>query len=54
MLLTMAYEPTSGFFKLNNGTELKINCDKSNWLDLVLCSIFGVSEHMNEIDNAGF
>jgi hypothetical protein len=57
MLFTYAYEPYSGSFKLKNGTKLKINCYKSNWLRLDLyglMSIFGVSEHLDKIGDAGF
>jgi hypothetical protein len=45
--------PSSGCFQLKNGTELQINCEQSNKLDLYW-SIFGMLEHMDEIDNAGF
>jgi hypothetical protein len=56
MLWTDAYDkPSSGCFKLNNSTELQINCDKSNWLNLgYYYSIFGVSEHLDKIADAGF
>ena len=55
MLVTYAWKPISGCFKLNNGTELHINCDKSNWLYLDgWYSIFGVSEHLDKIGDAGF
>jgi hypothetical protein len=56
MLLTVAWDtPISGCFILNNGTQLQINCYKSNWLYLGygVC-IFGVSEHLDKIGNAGF
>ena len=53
MLCTYAYKPSSGCFKLNNGTQLQINCDKSNRLDIGF-SIFGVSEHLDKIGDAGF
>jgi hypothetical protein len=54
IVFTRAYTPYSGSFKLNNGIQLKINCDKSNWLDLERYSIFGVSEHLDKIGDAGF
>jgi hypothetical protein len=54
MLFTWAYWPSSGCFKLNNSTELQINCDKSNWLNLGYYMLFGVSEHLDKIGEAGF
>ena len=55
MLFTWAdKQPSSGSFKLYNGTQLQINCDKSNWLDIGEYSIFGMSEHLDKIGDAGF
>jgi hypothetical protein len=57
MLLTRAYDtPFSGSFLLNNGTKLKINCSKRNRLYLAGYGvyIFGVSEHLDKIGDAGF
>jgi hypothetical protein len=54
MLYTYAYKLSSGCFKLDNGTQLQINCDESNLLNLRGYWLFGMSEHLDKIDNAGF
>jgi hypothetical protein len=38
---------------LNNGTQLQINCDETNWLYINGFCIFGVSEHLDKIGEAG-
>lgn len=55
MLVTSGcFEPISGTFKLMNGTELKINCQKSNTLWMWELSFWGVTEHLDKIGDTGF
>jgi hypothetical protein len=53
MLLTMANLDSSECFKLDDGTELQINCEKSNFIDIDY-KFYGVSEHLHKIGDTGF
>jgi hypothetical protein len=54
MLLTYAdYYTFSGSLLLNNGTKLKINCSKRNRLFIKYFTLFGVSEHLDKIEDEG-
>jgi hypothetical protein len=51
---TSNIQPSSGYFELNNGRQLQINCEQSNFLFLGFGYIFGVLEHLDKIGEAGF